>query len=63
MRSLNTTGIMVVGGGLEIFLLIPWFGAPPPAATQGPTPPPPPAPEQWRLREYLSPDDIWRPVQ
>jgi DNA-binding CsgD family transcriptional regulator len=59
MRSLNTTEIMVVGGGLEIPPFVPWFGAPPPA----PLVATPPIPEQWQLREFVSPDDIWRPVQ
>ena len=59
MRSLNTKEIMVVGGGSD---LIPegyggpaWF--PPPIVVT------PPLPQQFELREYLSPDDIWQLVQ
>ncbi len=64
MRSLNTSEIIVVGGGLDF---------PPPFIPGGPawpsTPPLivatelPPLPQQWELREYLSPDDIWPSIQ
>ena len=62
MRSLNTTEIMVVGGGW-----IPVDPGPPGGPAWPANPAPlvalPPIPEPWQLRGFISPDDLWRPVQ